>query len=59
MQMISGRRLTKASLAYQSPRRLVGEGESMIAFALRRFSYLRVQRMVSTLQTVCMQGRGG
>jgi hypothetical protein len=31
----------------------------MIASARRRFSSLRVQRIVSTFQTVCMQGRGG
>ena len=59
MQIISGMRLTKTSLAYQFPRRLVGEGGSMIASAPRRFSSLRVQRIVSTFQTVCMQGRGG
>ena len=54
MQMMSGTRLTKTSLAYQLPRRLVGEGGSMIASAPRRFSSLRVQRIVSTFRTVCM-----
>jgi hypothetical protein len=35
---------------------LVGEGGSTIASAPRRFRSLRVQRIVSTFQTVWIQG---
>ena len=59
MQMISGTRLTKTRLAYQLPRRLVGEGGSTIASGPRSFRSLRVQRIVSTFQTICIQGGGG
>src|SRR5208283_4180324 len=59
MQMIRGTRLTKTSLAYQLPRRLVGEGGSTIASAPKSFSSSRVQRIVSTFQTVYIQAGGG
>jgi hypothetical protein len=42
-------------LAYQSPRRLVGEGGSTIASAPKCERSLRVQRIVSTSQTFLVE----
>ena len=54
-QMISGTFPTKTKLAYQSPRRLVGEGGSTIASAPKCERSLRVQRIVSTSQTFVVE----